>query len=212
MNQYEKLLLQNKEWSEEIREKDPDYFKRLAPSQSPKFLFIGCADSRVPASEITGTHPGDMFVHRNIANMVVHTDFNLLSVLEYAVEHLHVEHVIVCGHYGCGGVKAAIEHKNYGLLNKWLRNIKEVYRLYAEELETMEEGSPEQVNRLVELNVIEQCNDLVKTSIIQKAWQNSKTPTVHGWVYNLEDGLIKELFNIEPDIDNIHPIFRYEGM
>ncbi len=212
MNQYEKLLLQNKEWSEEIREKDPDYFKRLAPSQSPKFLFIGCADSRVPASEITGTHPGDMFVHRNIANMVVHTDFNLLSVLEYAVEHLHVEHVIVCGHYGCGGVKAAIEHKNYGLLNKWLRNIKEVYRLYAEELETMEEGSPEQVNRLVELNVIEQCNDLVKTSIIQKAWQSSKTPTVHGWVYNLEDGLIKELFNIEPDIDNIHPIFRYEGM
>ena len=212
MNQYEKLLLQNKEWSEEIREKDPDYFKRLAPSQAPKFLFIGCADSRVPATEITGTHPGDMFVHRNIANMVVHTDFNLLSVLEYAVEHLKVEHVIVCGHYGCGGVKAAIEHKSYGLLNKWLRNIKEVYRLYEDELEKMEEGGPEQVNRLVELNVIEQCNDLVKTSIIQKAWQGSNKPTVHGWVYNLEDGLIKELFNIEPDVESIHPIFRYEGM
>jgi carbonic anhydrase len=212
MNQYEKLLLQNKEWSEEIREKDPDYFKRLAPSQSPKFLFIGCADSRVPATEITGTHPGDMFVHRNIANMVVHTDFNLLSVLEYAVEHLKVEHVIVCGHYGCGGVKAAIEHKSYGLLNKWLRNIKEVYRLYEDELEKMEEGGPEQVNRLVELNVIEQCNDLVKTSIIQKAWQGSNKPTVHGWVYNLEDGLIKELFNIEPDVESIHPIFRYDEM
>jgi carbonic anhydrase len=153
-----------------------------------------------------------MFVHRNIANMVVHTDFNLLSVLEYAVEQLKVEHVIVCGHYGCGGVKAAIEHKSYGLLNKWLRNIKEVYRLYENELGKMEEGGPEQVNRLVELNVIEQCNDLVKTSIIQKAWQANNKPTVHGWVYNLEDGLIKELFNIEPDVDNIHPIFRYEEM
>jgi carbonic anhydrase len=209
MNQYQKLLLQNKEWSEEMREKDQKFFSRLANQQQPKFLWIGCSDSRVPANEVTGTDPGEIFVHRNIANMVVHTDLNMLSVLQYAVEVLKVEHVIVCGHYGCGGVKAAFEKQNLGLINKWLRNIKEVYKMYADEIDAIE-TEHDKLHRLVELNVIEQCNDLLKTSIIQRAWKAEKRPVVHGWVYGLEDGLIKELITIEPDLNNLDPIFRYD--
>ncbi|GAB2502058.1 MAG: carbonic anhydrase [Cytophagales bacterium] len=208
MNPYEKLLLQNKAWSEEKIQTDKDFFKRLANQQKPKFLWIGCSDSRVPANEITGTDPGEVFVHRNIANMVVHTDLNLLSVLQYAVEVLKVEHVIICGHYGCGGVEAAISHHSYGLINKWLRNIKEVYKLYQEEIEAISDHKA-QVNRLVELNVIEQCQDLIKTSIIQKAWKERKAPHVYGWAYGLEDGKVKELVKITPDLENVHPIFRY---
>jgi carbonic anhydrase len=210
MNPYQKLLLQNKAWSEEMREKDDHFFSRLANQQKPKFLWIGCSDSRVPANEITGTDPGEIFVHRNIANMVVHTDLNMLSVLQYAVEVLRVEHVIVCGHYGCGGVKAAIDHQNLGLINKWLRNIKEVYRLYMDEIESIEDEE-KRINRLVELNVVEQCNDLMKTSIIQKAWRSGQRPIIHGWVYGLNNGLVTELVTIEPDLENIHPIFRYDA-
>ncbi|WP_297337400.1 carbonate dehydratase [Algoriphagus sp.] len=209
MNQYEKLLLQNKSWSEEMSEQDKNFFTRLAHQQKPKFLWIGCSDSRVPANEITGTDPGEIFVHRNIANMVVHTDLNLLSVLQYAVEVLKVEHIIVCGHYGCGGVEAAISHNNLGLINKWLRNIKEVYLTYEQELNQIENHT-EKVNRLVELNIQEQCADLLKTSIVQKAWLERKGPHVHGWVYGLDNGLVKELLTIEPDIENINPIFRYD--
>lgn len=208
MNPYEKLLLQNKAWSEEKIELDKDYFHRLAHQQKPKFLWIGCSDSRVPANEITGTDPGEVFVHRNIANMVVHTDLNLLSVLQYAVEVLKVEHIIVCGHYGCGGIEAAISNKNYGLINKWLRNIKEVYKMYQKEVDAIENHT-DKVNKLVEFNVIEQCQDLIKTSIIQKAWKSRQGPEIHGWVYGLNNGLVKELVNIEPNIENIHPIFRY---
>ncbi|GMQ23873.1 carbonate dehydratase [Algoriphagus sp. oki45] len=208
MNPYEKLLLQNKAWSEEKIQTDKDFFKRLANQQKPKFLWIGCSDSRVPANEITGTDPGEVFVHRNIANMVVHTDLNLLSVLQYAVEVLKVEYVIICGHYGCGGVEAAISHHSYGLINKWLRNIKEVYKLYQEEIESIKDHKA-QVNRLVELNVIEQCQDLIKTSIIQKAWKERQAPHVYGWAYGLEDGKVKELVKIAPDLENVHPIFRY---
>lgn len=208
MNAYEKLLLQNKAWSEEKIQTDKDFFKRLANQQKPKFLWIGCSDSRVPANEITGTDPGEVFVHRNIANMVVHTDLNLLSILQYAVEVLKIEHVIICGHYGCGGVEAAISHHSYGLINKWLRNIKEVYKLYQEEIDAISDHKA-QVNRLVELNVIEQCQDLIKTSIIQKAWKERKTPHVYGWAYGLEDGKVKELVKIAPDLENVHPIFRY---
>jgi carbonic anhydrase len=210
MDAYEKLLLQNKAWSEEMTDRDSSFFARLANQQSPKFLWIGCSDSRVPANEITGTDPGEIFVHRNIANMVVHTDLNLLSVLQYAVEVLKVEHIILCGHYGCGGIKAAIDKKSLGLINKWLRNIKEVYRMYETEINSIEDYD-QKVNRLVELNVIEQCNDLIKTSIIQKAWKNEKRPVIHGWVYGLSNGLVNELVTIEPDIENVHPIFRYEG-
>lgn len=208
MNPYEKLLLQNKAWSEEKTELDKDYFNRIAHQQRPKFLWIGCSDSRVPANEITGTDPGEVFVHRNIANMVVHTDLNLLSVLQYAVDVLKVEHIIVCGHYGCGGIEAAISKKDFGLINKWLRNIKEVYKMYQKEVDAIENHT-DKVNKLVEFNVIEQCQDLIKTSIIQKAWKSRKAPEIHGWVYGLNNGLVTELVNIEPNLDNVHPIFRY---
>ncbi|SEG13006.1 carbonic anhydrase [Algoriphagus boritolerans] len=209
MNPYEKLLLQNKAWSEEKIQLDKNYFERLAHQQKPKFLWIGCSDSRVPANEITGTDPGEIFVHRNIANMVVQTDLNMLSVLQYAVEYLKVEHIIVCGHYGCGGVDAALTNKSFGLINKWLRNIKEVYKTHQEEIDK-EHSHSEKINKLVELNVLEQCQDLIKTSIIQKAWKSRNGPEVHGWVYSLSDGIVNELVTIKPDLDAIHPIFRYE--
>ncbi|GAB3226407.1 carbonate dehydratase [Algoriphagus aestuariicola] len=208
MNPYEKLLLQNKAWSEEKVQVDKHFFSRLAGQQKPKFLWIGCSDSRVPANEITGTDPGEIFVHRNIANMVVHTDLNMLSVLQYAVEILKVEHVIVCGHYGCGGIEAALTNKSFGLINKWLRNIKEVYKMYQGEVEAIE-SHIEKVNRLVELNVMEQCQDLIKTSIIQKAWKERGAPEIHGWVYGLKDGRVKELTTIKADPESVNPIFRY---
>ncbi len=208
MNPYEKLLLQNKAWSEEKIQIDKDFFSRLAGQQKPKFLWIGCSDSRVPANEITGTDPGEIFVHRNIANMVVHTDLNLLSVLQYAVEILKVEHIIVCGHYGCGGVEAALSNKSFGLINKWLRNIKEVYKMYQGEIDGIE-SQTNKVNRLVELNVMEQCQDLIKTSIVQKAWKERNAPEIHGWVYGLNDGRVKELTTIKADPEAVNPIFRY---
>lgn len=208
MNPYEKLLLQNKAWSEEKIQQDKDFFTRLAGQQKPKFLWIGCSDSRVPANEITGTDPGEIFVHRNIANMVVHTDLNLLSVLQYAVEILKVEHIIVCGHYGCGGIEAALSNKSYGLINKWLRNIKEVLKMYQGEIDTINNHT-DKVNRLVELNVVEQCQDLIKTSIVQKAWKDRQAPEIHGWAYGLKNGLVKELTTIKADFNAINPIFRY---
>ncbi|WP_339880297.1 carbonic anhydrase [uncultured Algoriphagus sp.] len=210
MSPYEKLLIQNKAWSADQKQADADFFGRLEKQQSPKFLWIGCSDSRVPANQITGTDPGEIFVHRNIANMVVHTDVNLLSVLEYAVVVLKVEHIIVCGHYGCGGIDAALGNKSYGIINKWLLNIKEVYNVYKEEIDAIEVHE-DKVNRLVELNVIEQCQDLIKTSTIQKAWKSRNAPTIHGWAYGLKDGLVKELVNIEPDLDSINPIFRFDS-
>ena len=196
MQVYEKLLVENKAWAEEMVEKDPEYFKRLALLQKPEFLWIGCSDSRVPADRITGTQPGEIFVHRNIANMVVHTDVNLLSVLDFAINHLRIRHVIVCGHYGCGGIKAAVTRHNYGqVLNMWLRNIKDVYRLYSEELDAITDEE-QKVNRLVELNVKEQVMRLAKTSIIQKAWKHDNRPHLHGWVYGLKDGIIKPVFEM----------------
>lgn len=209
MNRYERLLLQNKAWSKEKIQLDKQYFDRLAQQQKPKFLWIGCSDSRVPANEITGTDPGEVFVHRNIANMVVHTDLNMLAVLQYAVEYLKVEHIIVCGHYGCGGVDAAVSNKSFGLINKWLRNIKEVYKIHQKEVDEKETHA-DRVNKLVELNVMEQCQDLIKTSIIQKAWKTRNAPEVHGWVYGLSNGLINELVTIKPDIEAINPLFRYD--
>jgi len=209
MKPYEKLLLQNKAWSQDRIANDKDFFNRLASQQKPKFLWIGCSDSRVPANEVTGTDPGEIFVHRNIANMVVHTDLNMLSVLQYAVEVLEVEHIIVCGHYGCGGIEASLSNNNYGLINKWLRNIKEVYKKHQSEVDSITDHK-ERVDKLVEINVIEQCQDLIKTSIVQKAWKKRKLPVVHGWAYGLKDGLVNELLTIEPDFENIDPIFRYD--
>jgi carbonic anhydrase len=191
-------------------QRDPAFFSRLSNIQSPDFLWIGCSDSRVPADKITGTQPGEIFVHRNIANMVVHTDLNLLSVLEYAVVYLKVKHIIVCGHYGCGGVKAAINHQSLGIINKWLRNIKDIYRLHQKEVD-QESSEENKVNKLVELNVIEQVHNLAKTSIIQKAWKDQQQPSLHGWVYGLEDGIIKPVCEMDSDT-KIDPIYAYDNL
>jgi len=210
MSELNKLLDQNKQWAAERIKEDPEYFSRLAHLQTPEFLWIGCSDSRVAANVITGTQPGEIFVHRNIANMVVHTDLNLLSVLEYAVNHLKVKHVIVCGHYGCGGVRAAHGHQSMGLINNWLRNIEDVFRLHRDEFAAI--ADPEdQINRLVELNVQEQVLNLAKTSIIQKAWKHEQRPSLHGWVYGLDSGLIKTLCLVE-DASAIDPVYRYDNL
>lgn len=188
MKSIQNLLKENKTWAAEKITDDPEYFERLSHLQTPQFLWIGCSDSRVPANEITGTQPGEIFVHRNIANLVIHTDVNLLSVLEYAVNHLKVKHVIICGHYGCGGIKAAMtKHDFKQVLNMWLRNIKDVYRLHRDELETIADEE-KRADRLTELNVQEQVLHLAKTSIIQRAWKNEQRPQLHGWVYGLKDG------------------------
>jgi carbonic anhydrase len=192
MTLYNSLLEGNKQWVRERLEQDPQYFERLSKGQSPQFLWIGCSDSRVPANEITHTQPGDIFVHRNIANMVVHSDMNMLSVLDYAVNILKVKHVIVCGHYGCGGVKAAMDNQQYGLVDNWLRFIKDVYRTHHHELESIKDPE-KRFNRFAELNVIEQVFDLTKTTIIQNAWRERNEPKVHGWIYELKTGLIKDL-------------------
>lgn len=204
---YERLLMGNKQWSEEKLKKDPDFFKTLSMGQHPEHLWIGCSDSRVPANEITGTKSGEIFVHRNIANMVVHTDMNLMSVLYYAVEVLHVKHIIVCGHYGCGGVIASMSNKDNGFVNNWLRNIKEVYQKHSLELEGISDLK-ERENRLVELNVIEQVNNLGKTRIVQKAWKE-RNLQVHGWVYGFNNGLIKDLKVLMDESKDVSPIFRY---
>jgi carbonic anhydrase len=207
MDSIEKLLLENKAWANEQVERDSEYFKRLAKIQKPEFLWIGCSDSRVPANEITGTAPGEIFVHRNVANLVVHTDLNLLSVLLYAVDVLQVKHIIVCGHYGCGGVKASLTQHSYGIINKWLRNIKDIYRLHEDEFTVLKDEEAK-VDRLVELNVMEQVLNLAKTSIVQKAWKDRKGPTLHGWVYGLEDGLLKTLCKMDHE-SKLDPIYTY---
>jgi len=179
LKDYNTLLLQNKAWVEQRNQEDPEFFKRLSKTQTPKFLWIGCSDSRVPANEITGTEPGEVFVHRNIANMVVHTDMNMLSVLDYAVTVLSVDHVIVCGHYGCGGIRAAMGQKQYGVIDNWIRHIKDAYRMNEVELEAIKDPT-ERENRFTEINVIEQVYDLCKTSIIQNSWSKRNGPFVHG--------------------------------
>ena len=211
MTSYNKLLLANKEWAEAQVGIDPEFFKRLSALQTPEFLWIGCSDSRVPADKITGTQPGEIFVHRNIANIVVHTDVNLLSVLDFAVNHLKVNHVIVCGHYGCGGIKAAMTNHDYKyVLNMWLRNIKDVYRLHREELAAIADEE-QRTDRLVELNVREQVMHLAKTSIIQRAWKNEQRPQLHGWVYGLKDGLIKPVFEMDAGTQ-IDPLYEYDNL
>lgn len=209
MKSYERLLLENKAWAGEKIADDPEYFERLADLQAPEFLWIGCSDSRVPANEITGTQPGEIFVHRNVANLVVNTDVNLLAVLDYAVKHLKVKHVIVCGHYGCGGVKASMSNTDYQyVLNMWLRNIKDVQRLHNEELSAIE-NEEQKFNKLVELNVKEQVLNLAKTSVIQKAWKERQGPHLHGWVYDLHDGIIKPIFEM-PAGTHINNIYEFD--
>ena len=191
-NFYNQLLQNNRNWVNAKLDQEPEYFKRLSLGQSPPVLWIGCADSRVPANEIIGANPGEVFVHRNIANMVVHSDMNMLSVLDYAVNVLKVKHIIVCGHYGCGGVQAAMTNKHIGLIDNWIRHIKDVYRFHQDELNAIE-NEAERFNRFVELNVVEQVLDLAKTSIVQTAWEGGQQVHVHGWVYGIHDGLIKDL-------------------
>jgi len=208
-NSYHRLLEGNKEWSKSKLAKEPGFFKNLIKGQTPHYLWVGCSDSRVPANEITNTKSGEIFVHRNVANLVVHTDLNLLTVLNYAVDVLHVEHIIVCGHYGCGGVIAAMENKDYGsIINKWLRNIKEVYALYAEELNAIEDFQLRS-NRLVELNVMEQVKNLAKTSVVQKAWEK-RALAIHGWVYGFNNGIITDLNCMMNELNDLEPIFRFK--
>jgi carbonic anhydrase len=208
MRPFEKLLLENKAWAEEQRARDPDYFTRLSQSQTPEFLWIGCSDSRVPAEVIVNAEPGEIFVHRNIANQIITTDFNSLSVVQFAVHVLKVKHVIVCGHYNCGGIKAALSRQqaDLTLVNKWLMHIKDVYRLHQDEIEALAPDA--RADRLVELNTIEQVRRLAHTSIIQAAWREEHRPILHGWVYSLSDGILKDLTEAGPDTP-IESIYQY---
>ena len=202
---YKKILDNNKIWSETKLKDDPGYFEKLSKGQSPPLLWIGCSDSRVPANEVIGAQPGEVFVHRNIANMVVHSDMNMLSVLDYAVNVLKVKHVIVCGHYGCGGVKAAMGNDHIGIIDNWIRHIKDSYRMHTAELDAITDET-ERFNRFVELNVQEQVTDLAKTSIVQNAWRNGQELCLHGWVYGLDTGIVKDLevnFCDNNDLDRV---------
>jgi len=206
---YNKLLENNKEWVARKTKNDPDYFNRLANGQKPPVLWIGCSDSRVPANEIIGAEPGEVFVHRNIANMVVHSDMNLLSVLDYAVNVLLVKHIIVCGHYGCGGVQTAMTNKHVGIIDNWIRHIKDVYRFHQKELNDIEDEKA-RFNRFVELNVMEQVLDLAKTSIVQGAWESGQEVHVHGWVYDVKDGLINDLKITIKDNKNLSAVYKLD--
>jgi len=205
---YKKILENNQKWVEEKLSLNPNFFSKLAQGQQPPLLWIGCSDSRVPANEIIGAEAGEVFVHRNIANMVIHTDMSMLSVLDYAVNALQVKHVIVCGHYGCGGVKAAMGNTSIGVIDNWIRHIKDVYRLHQKELDTITDES-NRFNRFVELNVIEQTLDLAKTSIVQNAWKNGQELHLHGWVYGLNSGLVIDLgvnFSCDKDLDAVYQL------
>lgn len=205
---YKQLIENNKKWVESKLDANPEFFKNLAKGQTPPLLWIGCADSRVPANEIIGAQPGEVFVHRNIANMVIHSDMNMLSVLDYAVNALKVKHVIVCGHYGCGGVQAAMGNKSIGIIDNWIRHIKDVYRVNKKELDSISDET-ERFNRFVELNVIEQVFDLAKTSIVQGAWSSGQDLTIHGWVYGVDSGVIKDLgvnFKNDSELDEVYQL------
>lgn len=206
MEDIQKLIDQNRAWSERIRQEDPDFFRKLQAQQRPKYLWIGCSDSRVPANEIIGLMPGEVFVHRNVANLVVHTDFNCLSVIQFAVEFLEIEHIIVCGHYGCGGVIAALESTQLGLIDNWLRHIKDVHAKHEKQLEPLEGEAKS--NALCELNVIEQVYNVCSTSVVQQAWRSGRELQVHGWIYSLADGLVNDLGCTVDNVDDVEPIYR----
>jgi carbonic anhydrase len=208
MELYHRLLVANKTWAAQQLDLDEKYFENLSKDQKPDFLWIGCSDSRVPAEDLTGSNPGEMFVHRNVANLVVHTDMNMLSVLQYAVEVLKVKHILVVGHYQCGGVKASMTHDDLGLINNWLRNIKDVYDKYAGELNAIEEEKA-RFDRLVELNVVEQVRNLAKTNIIQQAWHKKQPVHLHGWVFGMHDGIIKPILSM-PAGSEVEGIFKFD--
>jgi carbonic anhydrase len=205
---YLKLIEGNRQFAANAQIKDPEYFKNLSLKQTPDYLWIGCSDSRVPANEITGTKAGEIFVHRNIANLVIHTDMNALSVMEYAIHYLHVKHVIVCGHYGCGGVKASMTNNLHGFVDNWLCNIKDVYNKYEKELLAITDHNKRE-DRLVELNVIEQVRNVAKTTIVQQAWKKRQLH-IHGWVYGINSGLITDLLVIHNGQEDLENIYRFD--
>ena len=201
------LFEKNKKWAERVKTSDPDFFLNLARQQSPEYLWIGCSDSRVPANQIVDMLPGEIFVHRNIANLVIHTDLNCLSVIQYAVDVLKVKHIIVCGHYGCGGIRAAMENKAHGLIDNWLRNIKDIYRSHHTEIDALQ-TEKEKNDLLCELNVVEQVANVCHTTIVQRAWESGQELAVHGWIYGIEDGVLKDLNVCITDINEISQIHR----
>jgi carbonic anhydrase len=205
---YKQLIENNKNWVKQKLSLDENFFKKLAKGQQPPVLWIGCSDSRVPANELIGAQPGEVFVHRNIANMVIHTDMSMLSVLDYAVNVLKVKHIIVCGHYGCGGVKAAMGNQHIGLIDNWIRHIKDVYRYHHKELDLISEEK-KRFDRFVEINVIEQVYDLAKTSIVQSSWDNNNELSIHGWVYDIGTGLVQDLavnFSNNDDLGDVYQL------
>jgi len=207
MSKLEHLFERNLKWAESIKKSDPDFFNKLSKQQKPEYLWIGCSDSRVPANQIVDLLPGEIFVHRNIANVVVHTDLNCLSVIQYAVEVLEVKHIIVCGHYGCGGIKAALENKEHGLIDNWLRHIKDVYRIHQNKFNDIIDEK-NRIDLLCELNVIEQVANVSSTTIVQNAWKSKKELTVHGWIYSIENGLLKDL-NVSVSGNNqLNPLYK----
>jgi carbonic anhydrase len=209
---YEQIFENNKKWVADMTAHDAEFFEKLAKDQTPDYLYIGCSDSRVPANEIMGLEPGDVFVHRNIANLVNNTDLNVLSVINFAVKHLNVKHIIVCGHYNCGGVKAAMMPKDMGILNPWLRNIRDVYRTHAKELDAITDEE-QRYNRLVELNVVEQATNVIKTASVQKSYQNKGFPIVHGWVFDLHSGILIDLnINFKSILQSIQKIYNLTGV
>ena len=210
MNTFKELLEGNEIWVKDIKKQAPDLFDDMAEGQHPQFLWIGCADSRVPAEEITNSLPGSIFVQRNVANLVVHTDYNLLSVVNYAVKNLHVKHIIICGHYGCGGVKAAMSNTSYGLLDNWLTHIKDVYKLHRQELDGIEDEDA-RYRKFIELNVQEQVNNVAKLAFVQEEWnKGNEFPYVHGWVFNIENGCLNNLGLTVNSAEHLDKVFRYE--
>ncbi len=211
MVSYDQLFENNKLWVAKMTKGDPTYFERLSKEQHPDYLYIGCSDSRVPANDITGLEPGDVFVHRNVANLVNNTDLNVMTAINYAVRHLYVKHIIVCGHYNCGGVKAAMTPVDLGILNPWLRTIRDVYRIHKDELNSIKDEH-ERYNRLVELNVVEQCTNIIKTAAVQKSYIQRQYPIVHGWVFDLKTGILKDLhINFEKTLAEIQQIYNLTG-
>lgn len=201
------LFEKNRKWAEKVKKTDPDFFLNLSKQQNPEYLWIGCSDSRVPANEIVDMPPGEIFVHRNIANLVIHTDLNCLSVIQYAVEVLKVKHIIVCGHYGCGGIQAAMENKEHGLIDNWLRNISDIYRYYQSQIDALH-NDKEKNDLLCELNVVEQVANICHTTIVQSAWKSGQELAVHGWIYSIEDGILKDLNVCTTSLDEISQTHR----
>jgi carbonic anhydrase len=201
------LFDNNRTWAEKMKTSDPDFFRKLSDQQNPQYLWIGCSDSRVPANEIVDLRPGELFVHRNIANLVIHTDMNCLSVIQFAVDVLKVKHIIVCGHYGCGGIRAAMDNQEHGLIDNWLRHIKDIYLLHQKKVDRLE-SEQDKLNHMCELNVIEQVANVCHTTIIQGAWKAGQSLSVHGWIYNIEDGILKDLNTCITKTEEISKIHR----